>query len=226
MKVTVELTEEQARVVANALDLYARIWTGQIEEPFSQLRLSGRFPTPDREVTDSALRILKKAFFPELSYYASYGILSPEAGENAHIAWDIYQAIRYKLAWKKYPEGGHTVDFHKPMKASTTQKLPEVEAVQKLYVVVRTDLRKSQQAVQAGHAVAEWMLHNPNNEWRNGYLIYLKGPKSEEELQKYLEFPGASGTRAIGFREPDLDNELTAVAILSTGEEFKDMKLL
>ena len=45
MKYSIELTEGQARVVNNALDLYARIWMGQIEEPFSILRLfTGRYP--------------------------------------------------------------------------------------------------------------------------------------------------------------------------------------
>jgi hypothetical protein len=31
----------------------------------------------------------------------------------------------------------------------------------KLYIIIRKDLSASQRAVQAGHAVAEWILENP-----------------------------------------------------------------
>jgi hypothetical protein len=52
----------------------------------------------------------------------------------------------------------------------------------KLYVLVRKDLSRSQQAVQAGHAVGEYLLRGPSTVWGNGILVYL-GVRNEEELK-------------------------------------------
>lgn len=86
----------------------------------------------------------------------------------------------------------------------------------KLYVLVRSDLSKSQQAVQAGHAVAEFLLHYKDTEWNNGTLVYLKSP-GDWDLYNWIE--GALKERAsyMPFYEPDMDHEITALAILGTG---------
>lgn len=56
----------------------------------------------------------------------------------------------------------------------------------KLYVLVRKDFSKSQQAVQAGHAVAEYLLRGPSTFWGNGTLVYL-GVRDENELKWWDE---------------------------------------
>ena len=97
---------------------------------------------------------------------------------------------------------------------------------EKLYVITRTDLTQSQQAVQAGHALAEYLLMSEDtNEWGNGTLVYLK-VKDEEELislQKALECGKVDHTL---FREPDFGWQLTAMASLGSNKHFERMSLL
>jgi len=93
-------------------------------------------------------------------------------------------------------------------------------------VLVRLDLEKSSPAVQAGHAVAEFMLRNPNNKWKNSYLIYL-GVKSLDRLEQIVWKLGKERIIPIQFHEPDLDNQLTAIAIEANDHKlFKNLRLL
>jgi hypothetical protein len=88
---------------------------------------------------------------------------------------------------------------------------------------VRKDLPKSYQAVQAGHAVAEWLLREQT--WRNETLVYL-GVNNENELLDWKERLSFRNMRYAAFREPDIGNQLTAVATLTDGKIFKKLKCL
>jgi outer membrane protein assembly factor BamD (BamD/ComL family) len=77
-------------------------------------------------------------------------------------------------------------------------------------------------AVQAGHAVAEFMLEHPGK-WNNGYLIYLEVEGYDELFRWYKEL---RDTEFSFFVESDMNNEMTAIAVLDNGELFKDLKLL
>lgn len=83
----------------------------------------------------------------------------------------------------------------------------------KLYVLIREDLTPAQQAVQAGHALAQFMLDHADQgaTWRNRTLIYL-GIPSERHLKRYAEQLRLMERPVSSFREPDLGNELTAIA--------------
>jgi len=85
--------------------------------------------------------------------------------------------------------------------------------MKRLYVLVRNDLKRSSPAVQAGHAVAEFMLKYPDCEWNNNYLIYLR-IRNLEDLEYWNELLDNT-TKAI-FHEPDLSNEMTAIAVYGT----------
>ena len=88
----------------------------------------------------------------------------------------------------------------------------------KLYILIDQNLDPIYGAVQGGHAVAEWLLEHwqldkegdPQWSWHNDYLIYLQADLKDIE-ENYLEFmPYINFTN---FFEPDLNNQLTAIAI-------------
>lgn len=99
---------------------------------------------------------------------------------------------------------------------------------QALYVIVRKDLAKSSAAVQAGHAVAKFVFeHGDHISWQNGTLVYLAVPNRAQLL--HVE-QGLRDKVVSRFEEPDLDNELTAIAVLgdemSRLSEFSHLPLL
>jgi len=95
----------------------------------------------------------------------------------------------------------------------------------KLYVLVRKDLPKSQQAVQGGHAVAEFLLRGPVTFWNNGTLVYL-GVRDKHDLESWGGRLNDCGHDVIAFREPDRDNEITAIAVCGAEKELKNLRLL
>ena len=95
----------------------------------------------------------------------------------------------------------------------------------KLYVLVRKDLSKSQQAVQAGHAVAEYLLHGPFTSWGNGTLVYLL-VHDEQELKDWIDKLRAMPYNVIMFKEPDKNNEITAIATECDEKVVRKLRLL
>jgi peptidyl-tRNA hydrolase len=85
----------------------------------------------------------------------------------------------------------------------------------RLYLVVRADLSAGQQAVQGAHALREFVHVHPEID-RNWYqtsntLAFLSVP-GEMDLLSLLTQAQQRGFSAAPFREPDRNDELTAVA--------------
>ena len=58
----------------------------------------------------------------------------------------------------------------------------------RIYTLTRTDISKGQQAVQSGHALAQYLIeYNPHltNDWNNGSIINLYLGK-EKSLKRWI----------------------------------------
>ena len=94
--------------------------------------------------------------------------------------------------------------------------------INKLIVVTRKDLNPGYQIAQAGHALAQFMLEHPEqaNQWNNNYLICLS-VEDENQLNNLSEKVQAHGIPMSYFLEPDIGNELTAIAFEGTEKASK-----
>lgn len=85
----------------------------------------------------------------------------------------------------------------------------------KLYVVVRGDMSIGYQMVQSAHAVAKFTIENPeiSREWHevSQYMAVLSVP-NETTLLKFMGKAMERGITVSAFVEPDLNDEVTAVA--------------
>jgi hypothetical protein len=75
-----------------------------------------------------------------------------------------------------------------------------------LYVVVREDLSSAQQAVQSAHACIEVARNTQIDKHPNLVMLTIK---DEHKLQKFSD---DLGIPVQEFREPDIGNQLTAIA--------------
>lgn len=115
----INLTDEQARVLMDALDLYTRVHLGQFEA-VADVALEYNIST-DEDCDCSNFHSLRN----EINHYkwvwcgfnpnSGFGIHSKRVAEHGKMCYDMKQVIRYHLAWKHHPEGGSTVNFDTPL---------------------------------------------------------------------------------------------------------------
>ena len=93
----------------------------------------------------------------------------------------------------------------------------------KLYVIVRSDLEPSQQAVQACHAVVQFQADHPKETevwYEKSNTLALLGLPNEVALGVIVEKAQRLGVPVACFREPDRNNELTAIALGPQGKRL------
>ena len=98
-----------------------------------------------------------------------------------------------------------------------------IQSNDKLYIVVRADLKPGAQGAQSLHAMAEFWATHPTlaYEWhaQSNFVCWLE-VSDEKRLHKLLRHAEEHGVPHAAFREPWLDNSLTAVALHPTGSHL------
>lgn len=135
-KIIITLTDKQAQVIVDALDLYTRLLMGQFNEIESLFIHHGKseFWKNDklRELLRTNLLITKIILLPELSDGAYYSILDKDhVPFVARVAYDIQSKMNHDISWHVHREGGMTTNFDKPFHAEHSQPLPKIEFQEK-----------------------------------------------------------------------------------------------
>lgn len=98
-----------------------------------------------------------------------------------------------------------------------------MEQSPKLFVLIDRRLSRSQQAVQACHAVAEFAKKYPDWIHRSMVLLAVDG---RDELEQHWLKDRLVNFRHAAFHEPYYDNHVTAIACHGVDEIVKDLRLL
>ena len=117
------LQDKEVTTCINALDFYARIFTGQYDRIDKTLAWAAEEPkafrkngiTRERLYEAARSRVFQGTFLENESFSASFGIWTEETDERGVIAYEILQVIRNKAAWVKNPKGGFSIDYDDPV---------------------------------------------------------------------------------------------------------------
>ena len=118
MKVTIEVDENQARLIQRALDFYSRVGIGQMERILEyptfekvlaeRLKVDGKtdwskFHDTKDKANDRLHEAREIVLNTGISKNGSYGIFNPDVDESCRVAYDILQVVRHEF-WKQDPD--------------------------------------------------------------------------------------------------------------------------
>lgn len=108
----------------------------------------------------------------------------------------------------------------------------QIRPNEKLVIITREDLTQGQQVVQAAHAAIDFTFEHSDraSPWheQSNYLAIL-GVKDENALKEFIERCKYRFLKHTVFKEPDLNNSITAIAIepcKETQKLVRGLKLL
>lgn len=122
------LSEEQARVISSALDLYSRIGIGQFEEILNVLKMyDKKVFSKDTSTADKLLQEVKREVY-DLTPNSSFGIYNENVPNRFRVAWDIKKVIQHQF-WQEGTKEFMNVDSYPP-DSSSQLPLPTITKVE------------------------------------------------------------------------------------------------
>lgn len=98
---------------------------------------------------------------------------------------------------------------------------------EKLRIIVRQDMEPGYQIAQSVHAARQFAEEHPEKErswFRGSNTIVILGVRNQDEILGVIKKARTLAVSHSVFREPDLNNEITAVAIADTDKTQKVCK--
>jgi hypothetical protein len=131
----IEVSEEQASILRDALDLYSRVLMLQLDAVATTIQWSKtKVPTSDLINYLNSIRDVNKQ--TTMGEWGSWGIMSTEVDDKARIACDIMQVVRYKLAWDRAGKDplvdkrpSILVNFDEPYQMSKKEPLAKITKI-------------------------------------------------------------------------------------------------
>lgn len=133
MKYRIELTENQARVVQNALESYLRLRMGQFFDYADEIAHAGyEYDKENPNNSELFNDYINRRNEAEEIFNHAFRIAQPGLQQKTNdmlVSEDIWRAIRYKR-WqdREEPKPHNTVDAYPPMRFSN-EPLPKIEVV-------------------------------------------------------------------------------------------------
>ena len=94
--------------------------------------------------------------------------------------------------------------------------MSEIKMGDKLYVIVRNDISPGRQIAQACHGMRQFYEEHPliDKEWfvKSNYIVVLNA-KDEMHLFETMEEAVKKNVSFSAFKEPDLNDEVTAIVL-------------
>ena len=110
-KYTIEITETQANIIKDALEVFARLGIGQFRDALEHLPLKSMCPDGWFEEMLTVGAILRGYMVGDVDgWRSSLSIHSDKVKDEAKTAWDLHQVIRRKISWDYAIENGWVKD--------------------------------------------------------------------------------------------------------------------